>query len=137
MKLYQYEDALNEKDIKCITDAYHHIYIEPISDEIIEADDSLIIPTTYGTVAYEDLDKIELPKKIKKGKQSKFVLNKTFVEEVISGDFMTFRGGEGCFSKIVIELQRNEPLLMRLGEVILALEKYLRPGGKIILYKKK
>jgi hypothetical protein len=127
MKLYQYKEALNAKGVTSITEAYHQVFSEPISDAIIAVDDSIIMPGSYLRITdYANLDEIELPKPRQTGRQEKFILRNDFIDEVVRGDCFSFQNAEECYSKIIIGLCKNEPTLKRLGELIAALEKYLR-----------
>ena len=95
IKLYQYRDALHEGQVKTITEAYAHIFREPISDEVIDTDDSL--NTTDITVqASVNLDKIELPKKKARGQVRKLVLNQSTIDNLISG-----YGYQDCQGQII------------------------------------
>jgi len=135
MKLHQYKETLNEKGVNSITEAYHYLFDQPISDEIIEVDDSLSDSYVYIKETV-NLDKIELPKKRKKGLQHKYKLNNNLIDQILNSNSILPTGREGRYSKIVIELCKHDPTLMRIGELVVAIEKFLMPGGKIIFFKR-
>lgn len=136
LKLFQYKKALAKAGVLTITDAYHHIFGEPISDEVREADDS---PTISNITATEmvDIEDMNLPKVVSKGIQKKMTLNHDNIDRMISGKYFIGDNKElrEKISKIVIELKSNANCNDRIGEFVVAAEKYLRPGGKIIFVK--
>ena len=139
MKLAAYQEALEEKGVTSITDAYYHVFSEPISDEIMEADDGLatsIVTTTQSV----DLDKIKLPKKTPKGLVSKIGLDKDTVNDVVNGTGLGWENCKGTYSKIIVEIRGNSKERMKhkeqMGEFIIAVGDYLRKGGKLIFVKK-
>lgn len=133
MKLFLYKEALTEKGVSSITDAYHHLFDMPISDEIIEVDDG-ISPTYVHIPENVNVNDIVLPKKRPKGLMTKMGFNGPAIDGMISGE--GWKGYEGRFTKIVIELRSGSIHNKRIGEFVCAAEKYLRPGGKIIFHKK-
>lgn len=133
MKLFQYKQALENKGIDSITEAYQHIFSEPVGNEIIEVDESLTIPSGY-VVHEENLDTIEVPKKQAKGQMEKIDNFSGFlIDTVVSGKY--WKGQEGKFVKIVIRFTDGNIHNKRIGEFVAAAGKYLKSGGKIIFYK--
>jgi hypothetical protein len=133
MRLLHYVDALRQNNIKTLTDAYAHITGEPITDEIIDADDSLETDDIV-VEATVDLDTLDLPKKKAKGLMTKYYLSKSNIDDFVSG--RAFQGREGRFRKIVVELKCGNIQSKHIGEFVCAAEKYLKPGGKLIFYKR-
>lgn len=136
MKLAQYKKALAKAGVVSITDAYLHIYGEPVSEVIIEADDST--KTSYVTVTETvNIENMNLPKVAKKGLMTKMTLNHDNIDKMISGKYFIGDNKElrESYSKIVIELKSNANCNDRIGEFVVAVEKYLMLGGKIIFKK--
>ena len=134
MELSPCKDEFIKKNIKTLNDAYAHIKGEPITDEIIDADDSLNIKDDITIKSTGDLDTMELPKKKAKGIQRKFPLSKPEIDSMINGE-----GYEGCeerYTKFVVELRKGNIHNKHIGEFVCAAEKYLKPGGKIIFHKR-
>lgn len=132
MKLFLYVDELKKNDIETLTDAYAHINGEPITDEIVDADDSLKT-SDLRVVASVDLDTLDLPKKKAKGLVRKFHLTQANIDGFIEGDF--YKDCQGRFAKIVLDMRRGNALNYRMGEFLATAEKYLKPGGKVIFHK--
>ena len=133
MKLFYYVDELRKKDIKTLTDAYAHINGEPITDEIVDADDSvktsdIVVKTTV------DIDELKFPKKKAKGRMETFHLTKKNVDDFIKGKF--YRGCEGRYVKFVIQTESSNTISYRTGEFLSTAYKYLKTGGKIIFHKR-
>ena len=133
MMLYYYRNSLAKNKVKTITDAYAHIYREPTSDEIVDADDSLKTDD-ISVKATVELDDIKLPKKKAKGLMKKYCLTKQSIDDLVSG--IGFEGTQGRYIKIVVELKSGNVHNKRIGEFVCAAEKYLKPGGKIIFHKR-
>lgn len=133
MKVFRYVDELRKSDIKTLTDAYAHINGEPITDEIVDADDSLKTDD-ITVITSVDLDTLKLPQKKAKGLMTKYTLNNSRIDDFVSG--RTFQGREGRFRKIVVELKCGNIHNKRIGEFVCAAEKYLKPGGKLIFHKR-
>lgn len=132
MKLFLYKEALTEKGVSSITDAYHHLFDMPISDEIIEVDDG-ISPTYVHIPENVNVNDIVLPKKRPKGLMCRATLRSSTIEDLISG-----KGWENCegrYSKIVVEIVSGSSWNDRIGPFAVAAAKYIRPGGKIIFHK--
>ena len=133
MKLYQYREALHDSSVTTITEAYAHIHGEPISDEIVDADDSLKTSDIVVTASV-NLDELTLPKKKAKGLVQKLTLTKASIEDMVSGSI--YQNRQGCYMKFIVELSGGNVHNKRIGEFVCAAERYLRPGGKIIFYKR-
>ena len=134
MKLYQYQEALIENKAQTITEAYHYLFDQPISDEVIEVDDG--VKVGYIHIKEEvDLEKIKLPSKRKKGMQLKLKLCHSMINELVKNNGLSHGRCAGRYSKVVIEMCSNDSTLKRIGELISVMEKDMMPGGKIIFYK--
>ena len=133
MKLYEYRDALGKSDVKTITEAYAHIFREPTSDEVSDADDSLNA-TDITVEASVSLDEPTLPKKKGRGMMRKYRLTNANIDNMISGH--GYQDCQGMYIKFIIELRSGSVHNKRIGEFVCAAEKYLKPGGKIIFHKK-
>jgi len=133
MQIYQHREPLIKNNIKTITEAYAHICGEPVSDEVVDADDSTELPQAV-TRKQIDLDEPDLPQKKAKGLMKEFVLNKANVEGFISGPF--YNDCQGKYIKIIVELKYRNIENMRIAEFVSAAEKYLKPGGKLIFHKR-
>lgn len=137
MKLFQYKEALTEEGVSSITDAYHHIFDEPVSDEVIEVDDGLA--TDYPVITQkEDINEmpVKLPKKKQKGQFMELALGIDNVDDFIDKNW-SHEHSQEQYSKIVVPFRGRVKAVdeVKLGLFVLAAQKYLRPGGKLIFYK--
>ena len=133
MKLYEYREAFRKGQVKTITEAYTYIFGEPVSDGVIDADDSLNT-TDIRVEATVNLDEPTLPKKRAKGMMRKLGLSKSNIDNLISGH--GYQDCQGMYIKFVVELKSGSVHNKRIGDFVCAAEKYLKPGGKIIFHKK-
>lgn len=133
MKLFDYKDALREGNVKTVTEAYAHIFSEPTSDGVIDADDSLNM-TDITVEEIVNLDEPTLPKKKARGMMRKLVLNQSAIDNLTSG--YGYQDCQGLYVKFIVELRKGNLHNQLIGDFVCAAEKYLKPGGKIIFHKK-
>ena len=132
MQLYQFSTTLSRKQVKTITDAYAHIAGEPVSDEIVDANDSTVLPEAV-VKGNMDLDELVLPAKEAKGLARKFVLTKGNIEGFIDGPL--YNNCQGKFTKIIIQVKTENIQNIRINDFVCAGMKYLKRGGKLIFHK--
>lgn len=134
MRLYAYREALSQKNITTINEAYAAISGEPAPDEVIFVDNDTKTKDFMVSLGTIDLEGIDVPKKILKGYETKMTVNKSVIDEMKkdNGDYARYKGR---ITKMLIRMPYNidQPLLF--GEFLQAAVSLMRAGGKIIFYK--
>jgi len=136
IKVYLNRDALAKKNINNLADAYLELAGEPLADEIIEATDSTNTDGKWEVVSTEiNVDNVKLPKKRIKGRQKKTEITQDVVDHMEAGNGQ-FEGAQGTYAKLVVNIPTRSESKALLSRFIIAADKLLKRGGKLIFVKK-
>ena len=140
MKLFLYKGQLQAEKITSLCDAYAFINGEATPNEVISATDSTDITSVSCSVVGStvNIDGFELPKRRAKGLKTELQIDSALVTQMANEKF-PFKGLKGKYLKIVVDVSNfkntTDPKL--LGDFLYNACDYLKPGGKLIMHKKR
>ena len=140
MKLFCYKEQLQAQNITSLCDAYAFINGEAMPNEVISATDSTDVTSTSCSIVGSTVsqDGFEFPKRRPKGLQTELQIDRELVTRMANEE-CPFEGLKGKYLKIVVDVSNfkktTDPKL--LGDFLYNACDYLKPGGKLIMYKKR
>lgn len=140
MKLFLYKEQLQAEKITSLCDAYASINGEATPNEVISATDSTDVTSPGCSVVGStvNIDGFELPKRRAKGLKTELQIDRALVTQMANEKF-PFKGLKGKYLKIVVDVSnfKNTTDSKLLGDFLYNACDYLKPGGKLIMYKKR
>ncbi len=140
MKLFCYIEQLQAKKITSLCDAYAFINGEETPNEIIPPNDSTDITSPSCSIVGStvSLDDFELPKRRPKGIETKLQIDRKLVTRMANEEY-PFEGLKEKYLKIVVDVSNFKKTMdpKLLGDFLYNACDYLKPGGKLIMHKRR
>ena len=140
MKLFCYKEQLQAQNITSLCDAYAFINGEAMPNEVISATDSTDVTSTSCSIVGSTVsqDGFEFPKRRPKGLKTELQIDRELVTQMANEEG-SFEGLKGKYLKIVVDVSNFKKTMdpKLLGDFLYNACDYLKPGGKLIMYKKR